>query len=402
VIDPVKWSDENNLPKKGGDTAQKNLKTKLQTLANDLETNLNEATSQGEEISGDWLKKQIDLILGRKKNTDDDRIINYIQLYMNNLPYKVKSGGRTGVAHNTIQKYTTLKKKITEFEKYRKKKFYVKDVGLKFSIELTKYFIEVDKLSINTAGRYIKYLKAVCNDAENNGIKAHPQLKQIKGVSEKASIVYLSREELDLIEQTSFSRDALINAKEWLIIGCYLGQRVSDLLVLTKKNIKVSKGLKIIELTQQKTRKKVAFPIHPKVEEYLELNNGNFPYPISDQKFNKHIKDVCRMAGIDKLVHGSKMLKDDDIDDYRKESGIYPKWELITTHVCRRSFATNFYGEMPTALLKSITGHSTEAQFLGYIGKTENDYAEQIAEFWVKEKQMAKKEPHLQVLKAAN
>ena len=47
-------------------------------------------------------------------------------------------------------------------------------------------------------------------------------------------------------------------------------------------------------------------------------------------------------------------------------------------------FALNFYGEMPTALLISITAHSTEQQFLQYIGKTSNDYAIQIAEFWAK------------------
>ena len=45
------------------------------------------------------------------------------------------------------------------------------------------------------------------------------------------------------------------------------------------------------------------------------------------------------------------MVKDEKSKMTRKKSGIYAKHELVTTHICRRSFATNFYGDIPTALL---------------------------------------------------
>ena len=66
----------------------------------------------------------------------------------------------------------------------------------------------------------------------------------------------------------------------------------------------------------------------------------------------------------------------------RKESGIYPKYELITSQVGRRSFATNNYGKIPTPLLMNVTGHSTETMFLEYIGKTATDKAIQLAEYF--------------------
>ena len=69
----------------------------------------------------------------------------------------------------------------------------------------------------------------------------------------------------------------------------------------------------------------------------------------------------------------------------RKISGTFPKYELITSHVCRRSFATNTYGKLPTPLIMQITAHSTEKMFLGYIGKSSMDYAQQIADFYAKE-----------------
>ena len=45
------------------------------------------------------------------------------------------------------------------------------------------------------------------------------------------------------------------------------------------------------------------------------------------------------------------------------------KWEVVGSHVGRRSFATNFYGKIPTPLITSITGHLTESSFLLYINR---------------------------------
>jgi hypothetical protein len=53
-------------------------------------------------------------------------------------------------------------------------------------------------------------------------------------------------------------------------------------------------------------------------------------------------------------------------------------------------------------LLIKITAHSTEKQFLTYVGKSEIDTAQQIAEFYAKQALQAKKEPQMQVLKKAN
>ncbi|HHT22615.1 MAG TPA: hypothetical protein GXZ87_04795 [Bacteroidales bacterium] len=79
------------------------------------------------------------------------------------------------------------------------------------------------------------------------------------------------------------------------------------------------------------------------------------------------------MAQINEKIEG-KVATVTDLG-IRKEVGIYPKWQLITSHVGRRSFATNFYGKLPTSFIKDITGHGTEAMLLKYIGKTSKDTA---------------------------
>lgn len=397
-VNPAKWSKKTNLPLQN-DEELKNLETSLTKLSTKIKENLNEATKNKIDISGDWLQEQIDTIHGKVKKTDADLLVNSIQSYIDFLPRKKLRNGKRGATVRSIGRYKVVKNKIVLFEKYRKKKILIKHVGLDFIEEFEKYLTDYEKLNVNTVGRYIKFLKTICLWALNSKkIQAHPELNQIRGYSEKAFKVFLTFDELETIENTNFKRTALENAKDWLIIGSYIGQRVSDLLILTKDNLTVRNSLELIELTQIKTGKRVAIPLHPKVKEILNKRNGNFPENISAQIFNLHLKDLCKLAEINEPTEGAKF----DADTKRKVKGTYPKYELITSHVCRRSFASNFYGDIPTPLLMSITAHSTEKMFLEYIGKTSNDYAIQLAEYWSKDQLQAKKEPQMTVLKQAN
>ena len=52
--------------------------------------------------------------------------------------------------------------------------------------------------------------------------------------------------------------------------------------------------------------------------------------------------------------------------------GQFPKYQLLSSHDLRRSFATNHYGKIPTPILMKLTGHSRESAFLEYVGKNAN------------------------------
>ena len=78
--------------------------------------------------------------------------------------------------------------------------------------------------------------------------------------------------------------------------------------------------------------------------------------------------------------NGAKTIK--SRYSYRKLEGLFEKWELVTSHIGRRSFATNFYGEIPTSYLIYVTGHSTEIMFLNYIGKSNKDLAMELTKYF--------------------
>ena len=94
-------------------------------------------------------------------------------------------------------------------------------------------------------------------------------------------------------------------------------------------------------------------------------------------------------------LHGANMLeaitktKKWNEETKRFDYGNYPLYEIISSHVCRRSFATHNYAKIPTPIIMAVTGHKTEKEILNYIGKDYNDLSREMLTYWKKEKETA-------------
>lgn len=360
------------------------LNNNLENLKTTITTSYNTFISNGGQVNKLWLDNILDVFFDRATENELDYFVQYANDYIKKLPTKTNPKGGVGVAISTLKKYKTIRRKMEKYELSRKKKVRFTDIGMNFREDFLSFLLVDERLSMNTAGRDIKFLKTICLDAKRNGISVHKQLESIKGFTAKTEKVFLIFDEIEKIEETKFESKTLKNARDWLVMGCYLGQRVSDLLPMKASDIKTKGDLKVIELTQKKTKKKVSVLVHPKVIKILNSRGGEFPNTFSNNiqsnitLFNVNIKRVAKIAGLTYKVQGAKINPKTN----RKESGMYEKWELVSSHICRRSFATNYYGDIPTPLLLSVTGHSTERDFLLYIGKSSVDYVENLAKYW--------------------
>ncbi|MEN8775817.1 MAG: hypothetical protein ABF263_08440 [Polaribacter sp.] len=110
-----------------------------------------------------------------------------------------------------------------------------------------------------------------------------------------------------------------------------------------------------------------------------KLLKHEFPKKVSQVAFNKEIKTLCKLAGINEWVSGFK----NNPKTRRKEIVKAPKYEFVTSHIMRRSFASNYYGKIETPLLMNITGHTKESTFLTYTGTHQNKDA--LAELFMKQ-----------------
>lgn len=371
TINQKEWSSDKGNPTQKNE-ASKFLKSSLDKLKVFINDAFNIAVSNGKEIDGDWLQYQINLFHNKVEIIDLDILTNSIDNYINK---------KDKLTNGSIKNLENLKKTIINYQNshFRKRHFLIRDIDLKFIADFTEYF-RVRGSSDNYIGTYISLIKAVVNYASANGIqinKESSQINSIRKIKEPDEIITLNATEQQQIREAELIKEAHKNARKWLLLGCLVGQRAGDLLNITNDNIKDLGNLKIFELKQQKTGKNVAIPLVP---EAIEIIESGMPYKINLEHFNRYSKEICEIAKIDTIVKG-KMR----IDDKRTLTvGNYKKWQVISSHVCRRSFATNFYGEIPTPILMNITAHSSESVFMRYIGKTTYENAYQFMDYFEK------------------
>lgn len=400
-INSKDWQQGKNLPKQNT-VENKNITTDLIDLKSFLLKKINHASSNGVEVTKDWLKYNVDLFFKRiTENSESDLLTDAIQRIIDEAPTRKNAKDNLGLSKSRINSYKSLLSIITEYQKQQPLK--VLDVDVKFSKNFLNYLLNTKQYGKSTALKKLADLKTVCNDAEFYGIKTNPQYKKIQSSKpNNENILFLSLTELEAIQSTVILNEALKNARKWLLLGCNIGQRVSDLLELNESNFVTRNNLEVIELKQQKTGKNVTIPV---LDEIKEILKEGLPYKISAQKFNKYIKDVCQLAEINAPTKGTKLKvleKGKGNKEKRKVTGIYPKWQLMASHVCRRSFCSNLYGVLPTPLIMSISAHSSEKMLLNYIGKDSLDYAQQIADFYTLQSLKKEKKPLLKVIKQAN
>jgi integrase len=350
--------------------------------------NLSEETTV---INSKWLKEKTSLFFNRVTNNNEiDQslyLTNFIESYILEAKNK-KNKYNSPISNRTIQHYQTCLNKVEKFESSIGVKIKLTEVDLTFHTKFIEYLEKTEKLNPNTTGGYIDDIKQFINSADKKGLKTSLEikLKDFYSPTNETNDIYLKEDEINLIFNLRLEQDYLDNSRDWFIIGLRTGLRISDFLKLTTKNIIDG----FIEKKTIKTSFPVIIPIHPQVKVILEKRNGKFPRSISDPKFNEYIKIVAEKAGIVEKVNGAKMCPIETKVNgkkkiiHRKVIGIYPKNELVTSHICRRSFATNLYGKLDTLTIMKITGHTTESQFLSYIKITPRQYAERLKELWKK------------------
>lgn len=352
------------------------------------DTKLNDTTVI---INSKWLKEKINFFFNRESKDEkiNDKIFfsNFIKSFIEDARTKKTKRGLP-VKERTIKYYNTTFNKITAFESFIGVKLKLVDIDLNFHEKFIRYLENEEYLNDNTIGGFVDTIKQFCGNASKIGLNVcnDYKLTEFYSPSNKTKDIYLKDSELNLIYHTKFHQDYLDNARDWFIIGARTGFRISDFLNLGKDNLHDG----FIYKDTYKTGFPVIIPIHEQVQEILDKRNGEFPRKISDQKFNLYIKEIAKIAGLHEQTEGAKMVIQEITKDgkkkriSRKKHGIYPKYELISSHSCRRSFATNLYGKIDTLTIMKITGHQSEKIFLDYIKITPIEYAQKLREYWQK------------------
>jgi integrase len=380
LINPEFWDEVKGMPKQTAKNPDKlNLSIELGKIQTKIFQDYERDKGTGLEINKAWLDFAIAKFKNPQLGEKNEFLIDLVKDYQSELRIKVNEKTKKPISKGTIRGFSTLLMRLEKFEQHKKKRYLISEIDLSFHSDFTKFAMNHLSLSINSIGQTLRQVKTVVLDAGDKGfeIKEQVRSKKFKAIREDSTFVTITENEIEQLRQFT-GADYLQNVRDWLIIGCWTGCRVNDLMQLSKANIQIHvSGQKFIRYTQSKTGKQVDLPIHPHVAEILE-RLGDFPRPISDQRFNEWMKIVCLESGLIQEVQGTRQ----NPITHKKEVGTFQKWELIRSHTCRRSFATNHYNKLPNKLIMAVTGHSTEKMLLNYIGETENDHLSDFLSVW--------------------
>lgn len=353
---------------------QTEINLKLNSLKNKILKEFHEAEINDIISNKDWLKNILkEHYHPTNVKTDiPSRLITFFDYYVEKRKNELTDARMKGIK--------VTKKKLQKLESELNCEFDVKDVNEEFKNLFTS-FCTSRRYAKNTQQRELSLIKTICRYAKYSGIETHNQLDRLRLPKQETKHIHLTFDELEIIENTDLIHDYLENARDWLLISCDVGQRISDFMRFHSGMIRNEDGKQLLEFKQVKTKKLMTIPISKKVRAILQKRNGEFPRAISDQKYNTYIKEVCKLSKINEICEGKRRISiapkgsKPTKNDYRDIVGEFEKWELVSSHIGRRSFATNYYGKVPTTFLINITGHSSENTFLNYISKSNKDIA---------------------------
>lgn len=266
--------------------------------------------------------------------------------------------------------YVNLCNHIAAFSKAYETDIYTNSVNIDFVDDFIIY-LESRQLKTNYIKMILGLMARAAKEAGSDGYMVDPSFKQVDYDGEDPFSIHLSMNEITRIYYFIGLTKKQQQIRDLFVIGCLTGLRHSDYSHLKKEDFRGG----YIYKTTQKTKAKVMIPVHEYVREIYDRYDGDVAKGLSIQYFNRTIKGIVKKVGINKTITYDYTRGGNLITETKE------KWEMISSHTARRSFATNMYltGRMRTNEIMAITGHTTEKSFFRYIKIKQEDIANHVS-----------------------
>lgn len=367
-IDGKYWDIKNQTVKKSCPGCER-FNIYLRTFRQEVEDIVNKLLIEGK----DPIKSLVKSIYEGKKTQDQSKkqyaFFEYAEEFL-------KKEGR--FMEGTVKSYRTILNKLKQYEKYAKTTLDWHSFDMDFYYDFLEYYTGIEGFTNNGFGKVIKNIKAILNDATEQGHNSHfgYKSKNFKALREEVNNIYLSEQELEsIINLDLSSHKTMERIRDLFIFGCYTGLRFSDFSQVKPEHITGG----ILKIKTLKTGEWVSIPLMEQVKDIMYKyrdNPNSLPESYENQTMNRYLKEIGEMAGINQ-----RFLKIRTKGKERIEES-FLKYELVVTHTARRSFATNMFKRgVPARVIMKITGHRTEKAFNSYIKISEDENAELLLKY---------------------
>lgn len=360
---------------------------KLLELKTTILKRYNRDFTKGILINKNWLQEIVKEVFDRPtnevnlvNNDKDIYVVDFSNYWLKNFASSWKTSPKEIMSNLIKSQYQKFVDIFADFQAQKQVRYTLYGLTQDDVYEFVNW-LEEEEYNSATIERYVGRLKFMLNRASEMSLKVSQVRNQriyIDKESSEVESVYLNEEEIKKIYNLDLSHDfELDNARDNLVISCFSGLRVSDLMTgLKTDNIKEG----FISVKTKKTKTFVTIPVHKMVESILRKRFGQLPKKTTTFEYNRLIKIVCQLAEIDNQI----LAKTWNPLKKRKEIKYVKKYEAIGSHTARRSFASNLYGKVPNEVIQSVAGWSSSEMIAHYNKTTKSDYAQQLKDFWNK------------------
>ena len=251
----------------------------------------------------------------------------------------------TDYAIATLKKYQVTQNKLIRFLKIEMNKtdIRLKDLDRRFISDFDLYMKLKEKNDQNTTTKHCKNLKTIINLGVFKGWLDKTPFDHYKTPYRVKEKVFLSIDELKLLQEKRFKIERLELVKNLFLFQCFTGLAFSDMAKLKGRDITTGiDGNKWIIIKRKKTDIRSAIPLLPQVIEVIDKYNPEYSSNLnsqllpmySNQKFNSFLQEIADLVGINKS---------------------------LTSHAGRRTFATTvaLSNGVSIETISKILGHST-------------------------------------------
>lgn len=346
-LNPNEWDNDEKQPRKAKD------RVAVQRIIESAINTYKYLTAQMDVLPPEILKEELDVLLGRRKaKIESIKLTDFIQSYI--LDKNINMTSRTK------SQYVVLKGKIESYESDR-------NISLSTSnLDKTKYldfqqYVQSKHIKNNGVWGVMKNFKSSLNKLRSefphitvfNPSRELTSDQKIKLVYEEK--VYLEYDKIQQIIDHTASSDKLKNVRLIFLTLIFSGCRYSD--VHNVKPIKRYEDDSVAFnyshfITEKGDGAEVVVPILKPLQEAID-EHGEPPYPISEQKFNQYVKELCLEIGFN---DETQLSYTSSKGGKKFESKLF--YEFVSSHIGRRTFVTHLIDAVPITLLSKITGHS--------------------------------------------
>ena len=365
-IEPKYWNKDSRMPKaKAGATGfeLKQITNKLNRIVEQLHVSINNIELEKKQVTRSELKKRLDAKF-KHVVVSGDSLIYLLDQYVEEKKTIGKYQSRT------IEKYSALKNKITAYEKKTGNQIggiRATQINKSFLIDFINFLRKDYQLTDITLNRNLGYLKTFIKWCKYNGIQIDESYNQVSVKTRDADHVSLTLDQVNALETLTLNK-TLDKYRDLFLIGVYSGQRFSDYSVFKKADVLNGRIVKRAEKTDYKSY----VPISNKLAVLLDKWEWRLP-KVSNQKFNKNIKEVCRLAGFTNEITRTKFRGNKKIEE------IKPFYMCVGSHTARRTFITlAANNNVPDHVIMAICGIRDSKTL-----KTYKKFQEKELEKWV-------------------